>query len=214
MSETHHVTDAMKRAWRDNQSSAEAKAAKSEFFARIGDRLVERVRDARIKFPGAKRDAGTTDDVHEVWMRMVESRVGSTATYENREHFYGACYVCACNLLKDRLKRKEKKLGVAQLDERHGDVAREDSSGPSTKADRRLAQEDGAEAVSKLAESGDLTMREVALFGHIYVAGMSQTEAFRELGIAESSGREMLNRIHAKIGAFLRRENARKRAAS
>lgn len=213
MSETHHVTDAMRRARRENQTPSEAEAAKSEFFARIGDRLVELVRDARTRFPGAKHDAGTTDDVHEVWMRMVERKVGSASTYESREHFYGACYVCACNLLKDRLKRKEKKLGVAQLDEeRHGDVAREDPSGPSTNADRRLALEDVAEAVSKLDESRDLTEREVALFGHIYVTGMSQTEAFQELGIPESSGRELLNRVHARIGTFLRHENARKRA--
>lgn len=136
MSETHHVTDAMKRAWRDNQTPSEAEAAKSEFFARIGDRLVELVRDARTRFPGAKHDAGTTDDVHEVWMRMVERKVGIASTYESREHFYGACYVCACNLLKDRLKRKEEKLGVAQLDEeRHGDVAREDPSDEAALSD-------------------------------------------------------------------------------
>jgi DNA-directed RNA polymerase specialized sigma24 family protein len=207
MSDTHKVTDAMNQAWQGDQ------VAKAEFFAMIGDRLVKLIRDARWKFPGAKRDAETSDNVHEVWMRIVESKLGNAMIYENREHFYRACYVCACNLLKDRLKRKEKKLGLALLDEqKHRDEVIESTSGPSTKADRYVAYGDVALAVSNLAETGELSEREAALFGHIYVAEMSQTEAFRELGIAESSGREMLNRVHAKIGAFLRREDERKRA--
>ena len=196
----HQVAQVMNLAYQGDPT------AKSEFFALIYDKLVERVRRARSKHPGARCEARTTDDVHEVWLRMVEKKIGDPSKLRGRDHFCAACYICACNLMRDRLKRKERQLMVDAPDtEPAQDRRRGRPSGPSTAADRHLALDDIGNALSWLHEQGELSDLDVTLYGHVYVTGLQQTKAFRQLGIKESSGRDMLNRVHAKIGAFLRR---------
>lgn len=170
--------------------------AKSALFSLVSERLGRIIRNARRRIPGARDIYSSEDDLHEIWVRLVEEQVFRQPAFKSRNEFFSAFYKCALNLLLDRLRRM--KAAGHHLPQMAAEQHQSGPTGPGTGA----AKNEIRERVWSAIES--LTDLERTLFGHRYLANLSQTEAFREMGLAESTGRDLLNRMHVKLGALLR----------
>lgn len=173
--------------------------AKERFYRETEQRLRRIVNSVRRKYPGAAVDADATDDLHELWYRLVEKQ-GTVPATANREAFLSLAYRAACNLLIDRIRKATSRhcdrLATEML---NGLPVSRSHRGPLTAQVMTEEQRSLEAAVAHLSDD------ELSVFFPVMVLGRQQSDVFKELGLAESTGRDRLNRACSKIDRHINR---------
>ena len=181
-----HTTHVMNDAWGGDQKS------KREFFERVHERIMCIVRGARRRYPGAANAESTEGDFNAIWVKMVEQQIQRQQAYTSSAHFYAAAYRSITNLLIDRLRSVRNIGTIAPTMEES--VTHGVATGVGDTEEECIYRA----AVESLDDD------EFTLYDLIYLQGITQTEAFRRLGVAESTGRDRHNRLIQKLSRLVR----------
>ena len=189
----HQIADLTKKIRLATDGDPDAVSETIELVTMHIQSVVSKIRRS---FPGIKHLENSEADTTEVFLRLLINSRTMSRPFANRNEFVNACFATARNLLIDRLRWYQHQ--AISMESVEGHLPSSHDSDPAESAelsdDIRLLQ----------MTLNSLEANDYALVSLIYFEGFSQTDAFRKLELAESTGRHQLQKIKTKIAAAMK----------